>query len=243
SEIVPRGRTVRSASCRCRATLRPHAKLAVEKWICLGCFLGVYKTDEKCKCPFCRTPNVQEEQIRKHMMEIGDAEAFHLLGAGYAQGTWGLSKAPKKALEHLLRAGELGCAESYALVAKAYLGDREVGLDVEIENTKAKHYFQLSTIGGSAYSRHILGQLEANAGNIDIALKHWLISAYAGWDPSLDSIRFCYKCKVATKGDYEKALRAHKSATDDMKSPQRDTAAEQFGSWKSNIGPETDQVK
>ena len=47
--------------------------------------------------------------------------------------------------------------------------------------------------------------------------KHWMISAGAGYDDSLEGIRKCYLNGWATKDDFEKALRAHKEAKDDEK--------------------------
>ena len=52
-----------------------------------------------------------------------------------------------------------------------------------------------------------------------------MISAAAGDDDSLTAIRECYLVGDATKDDFEKALRAHNDAKDEMKSDQRDAAA------------------
>ena len=46
------------------------------------------------------------------------------------------------------------------------------------------------------------------------------------WRQSLKEIRKCFVNGVATKDDFEKALRAHKEAKDEMKSDQREAAAE-----------------
>ena len=45
-----------------------------------------------------------------------------------------------------------------------------------------------------------------------------MIAAVAGNDDSLEKIRKCYLNGWATKADFEKALRAHKEANDEMKS-------------------------
>ena len=80
-------------------------------------------------------------------------------------------------------------------------------------------------MGGCVTSRHNLGIFEANAGNPDRAVKHFMMSAGAGYDESLKEIRQCFMRGEATKDDFEKALRAHKEAIDEMKSDQRETAA------------------
>ena len=51
-----------------------------------------------------------------------------------------------------------------------------------------------------------------------------MISASAGYDDSLNEIKECFVNGYATKDDFEKALRAHKEAKDEMKSEQRERA-------------------
>ena len=52
-----------------------------------------------------------------------------------------------------------------------------------------------------------------------------MIAAGAGDDDSLTQIRQGLLNGHATKDDYEKTLRAHKEASDEMKSEQREAAA------------------
>ena len=49
-----------------------------------------------------------------------------------------------------------------------------------------------------------------------------MISAGAGYDLSLTKIRQAFLDGDTTKDDFEKALRAHKAAKDEMKSEQRE---------------------
>ena len=60
---------------------------------------------------------------------------------------------------------------------------------------------------------------------MDRAVKHYMIVAGAGCDDSLKGIRQLYLEGRATKDDFEKALRSHKEAKDEMKSDQREAAA------------------
>ena len=71
-------------------------------------------------------------------------------------------------------------------------------------------------------ARNNLGKLEWNAGNIDRAVKHWMISAGAGYDKPLKEIREGYMKGYVRKEDFERTLRANKEANDEMKSYQRD---------------------
>ena len=90
---------------------------------------------------------------------------------------------------------------------------------------KHKYYLELAAMGGDVTAMHNLGMFEAREGNMDRAMKHWMISAGAGYDKSLKEIREGYMNGHVTKDDFEKALRAHKEANDEMKSDQRDFAA------------------
>ena len=90
---------------------------------------------------------------------------------------------------------------------------------------KAKYYFELAAIGGSAVARYNLGAFEEDEDNMDRAVKHWMISVAAGHDNSLIAIRECFLNEHATKDEFEKALRAHKDANDEMRSDQREAAA------------------
>ena len=158
-------------------------------------------------------------------MEDGDAVAMSQLGVRYADGD-GLSRDEGKAVELWLRAGELGFAASYGNVGSAYYN----GQGVEKDTTKAKHYYELAAMGGQdADSRYYVGIEEVRAGNMDRAVKHWMISAGDGHDESLKAIREEFMRGNATKDDFEKALRAHQAAKNEMKSDQREAAAAFYG--------------
>ena len=87
-------------------------------------------------------------------------------------------------------------------------------------------------MGGDVISRHYLGDLEMNAGNINRGMKHFMIAAGAGRDDSLTIIREGYLNGCGTKKDFEKALCAHKESTDEMESEQREAGA----AWAAAAG-------
>ena len=101
---------------------------------------------------------------------------------------------------------------------------------------KATYYDGLAAMGGDVRSRHNLGVTEGIAGNIDRALKHFTISAGAGYDDSLQKIRDLFMAGHATKDDFEKALRAHKDAKDEMKSDPREEAAAMLTRYRAAGG-------
>ena len=195
------------------------------KTLCAGCIYAAYRADSRELCPFCRTPEATSDELIieriKKRAEGDDANAIYSLGCFYSDGDMGLQQDHNKAMELWLRAGELGCAASHHSIANAYAN----GGGVERDMKKAKYYWELAAMGGQIEARYNLGYIEAQVGNMTRAMKHFMISAGAGDDDSLKKIREGFMNGHATKDDFEKALRAHKDAKDEMKSVQRDAAS------------------
>ena len=139
----------------------------------------------------------------------------------YRDGDYGLPRDQAKALELWHRAGELEHATAYNNIGNAY----DNGTGVERDKTKATYYYELAAMNGSVYARHNLGCNEWQAGNIDRALKHFMIAVRDGESRSLKSIKLMYKNGLATKDDYANALRSYQAYLDEIKSDQRDEAA------------------
>ena len=200
------------------------------KIICGGCSLSpVYdnlgnELIER-KCPFCRTPapySIEEDNKRlQKRVEVDDAWAIYTLGICYRNGDYGFPQDYDKAFELFVRAGELGCAKAYCNVGCAY----EIGRGAEINKKKANHYCVLAAIRGNVYARYNLGNNEQRAGNMNRALKHYMIAAEGGKPDSLKEIQELYTNGHATKEDYATALRAYQAYLVEIKSPQRDKAA------------------
>jgi TPR repeat protein len=133
----------------------------------------------------------------------------------------GLPQNQRKAKKLWLRAGEHGEARGHFSIGVAYYNGEGVGMDTN----KAKYYYELAAVGGNVQAQHNLGCVEEGEGNMDRAVKHWMIAAEAGHDNSLAAIRACFLRGHATKDDFERALRAHKEAKDEMRSEQREAAA------------------
>ena len=200
------------------------------KLICSGCaHAPVYDNQgnvvaEKI-CPFCRTPKpyTDEEKVErlKKLVEKNGPSAIYNLGCDYRDGSWGYPKDHTKALELFHQAAELGYVEAYCCIGCAY----ENGTGVEVDEEKAKHYYELAALKGCMYSRHNLGLVEEKAGNMDRALKHWMIAVRSGYSKSLNEIKELYSNRHASKEDYTKSLQSYQAYLGEIKSPQRDTAA------------------
>lgn len=206
------------------------------KILCSGCIYSpVYdnqgnKVAEE-KCPFCRSAlDVCDSEFVKRYekrMEVNDAWAFYDAGGFTADGVNGYQQNCTKALELWHRAGELGQASAYWNISTTYT---RVG---EKDMEKVVHYWELAAMLGHVKARHELGRMEAWVGNMDRslrgwdrALKHFTIAAGLGCSNSLEEIKKLYTDGIARKEVYTKALRLYQTYLDEVKSAQRDEAAE-----------------
>jgi len=199
------------------------------KVICSGCgYAPVYDNQgnkvSKKTCPFCRTPhNTYATYIKrlKERVEVDDARATYNLGCLYNEGSYGLPQDQTKALELFYRAVELDHTASHNFIGYAY----DKGRGVEVDKEKATYYYELAAMGGCVYARHNLGVDEENQGNMNRALKHYMIAASGGYHGSLKFIKEFYTDGYATKEDYTKALQLYQAYLGEIKSDLRDKAA------------------
>jgi len=198
------------------------------KIICRGCIHAVQSRavkEEEDVCPFCRNqaPDTDDDilELERSRVRNGDAEAINNLGIYYLQGMYGFHQNYVKAMELFLQAAELGFNRAYVNVANSYCSGR----GVEVDMKKAKHYYELAAMKGHAGARNWLGAFEVEAGNMNRALKHYIIAATDGDSSSMKNIIGLYKNGSATKADFEKALRSYQSYLGEIRSKQRDEAA------------------
>jgi len=199
------------------------------KTICHGCAYAMVESEGGGDlCPYCRAPkqSSDEEHIKriKELMDKDNGEAFNMLAQHYYMGTAGVPQDDIKANELYLRAGELGCAAAFYNLGVAY----NDGLGVEGDMKKAKHYYELAAMNGDAHARHNLGELELEglSGNHQRSLRHFIMAAKAGYKESLDQVKRGFKKGLVTKDEYASTLRAHHERLDEMKSDEREEAAQ-----------------
>jgi len=192
--------------------------------ICNGCIYAMLISSGKDICAFCRTPppSSNEEEIKrtKTLIDKRNAEAFLSLAGYYDQGRRGLPRDHQKANELNLKAGELGCADGYYNLGFIY----DQGRGVEVDEKKAKHFYELAAMNGLLKVRYSLGALEWRGGNIDRAYRHLIIAARAGHKLSLDTVKVGFRNGDVTKDEYANTLRAYQKQQDEMKSDERDKA-------------------
>ena len=153
------------------------------------------------------------------LTEKGNANAFYMLGVYYAEGEMGLPQDRQKANDLYLKAGELGCAGAYHNLGNSYYsGER----GVDVDRKKAKHYWELAAMNGHVAARYNLGCVEAQAGNLHRATKHFILAARAGHDKALGMVKQGFMGGIVGKDEYANTLRAYQKSVDEMKSEARD---------------------
>ena len=180
------------------------------------------------RCVFCRTLASDKEEHSKRKrerVEANNPEALHYRGSEcYQAGDY------NGAFEYFTKAAELGDAEAQFQLGYMY-GE---GVGVEKDDKKGIYHYEKAAIGGHCGARHNLAYIEvkniieAKNGNMERAVKHWIIAANLGHEASMKALLPSYKNGDITKEEYGATLRTHQAAVDAMKSAQRD-AAERFG--------------
>ncbi|KAK1733667.1 Sel1-like repeat family protein [Skeletonema marinoi] len=210
-----------------------HYQLSLIKVICDGCFHANYmrEFEERLenRCPFCRKdlPKTYEECDKQKMkrVEANDPVAMYEVGFNlFKKGNY------SSAFGYWMKAAELGdAAAHYRLSCMYHNGDGvekdgEKEMIVEKDCEKEVHHLEEAAIGGHPRARHNLGFHEYDNGNIERAVKHWIIAAAQGHDGSIKALMYEFRRGFVSKDDLAAALRAHQAAVDATKSPQREAA-------------------
>jgi TPR repeat protein len=95
---------------------------------------------------------------------------------------------------------------------------------VSKDERKARHYSEKGAMAGCIDSRLNLGVYDANSGNYDRDIKHWLIGANSGDIRAFNDVKLAMIQGDASKDQYAQALRGYKVYLDEVKSDQRDSA-------------------
>jgi len=194
------------------------------KRICNGCVhanqMRELEGNLQQKCPFCRhpTPKTAKESETRMMKRIEVNDSFATFQMGLRRHDEGNHE---EAFKYWTKAVELGDVESHYLLSTMYQG----GPGVEKDEKKEVYHLEQAAIGGDRGARYNLGCTEAENGNFERAVKHWIIAAQLGDDASIQVLKQCYADGKINKEDFAAALRAYQAAVDATKSPQREAAA------------------
>ena len=204
------------------------------KVICNGCShankMRAYEKRLEYSCPFCREPmsSTDDEHDKRRMkrVEANDPVSIHQEGViQYKRGEY------IKAFEYWTKAADLGDAEAHYKLALSY----HHGHGVEKNKGKKIYHLEEAAIGGHPHARYSLGRYEWNYGNLERAVKHWIIAATQGQDESVKNLMNAFKGGFVEKANLDSALRAYQAAVDATKSPQRE-AAEAYYKNSNSVG-------
>jgi TPR repeat protein len=71
-------------------------------------------------------------------------------------------------------------------------------------------------------------------GNIERAVKHWIIAANMGHEKAIQRLKKCYADGEVSKEDFAAALRAHHAAVEATKSPQREVGDKEVAALRAH---------
>ena len=198
------------------------------KLICNGCYCANERREEEAsldqRCPFCRAPLPKEGDYDKYIMKrikANDPAAMRQEGLGkYYKGDFTGS------FEYCSKAAEVGDADAHCQLSRLY----NLGHGVEKDEKKEVHHLEEAAIRGHPKARYNLGCHESDNGNIERAVKHWIIAAAQGHDFSIKKLMDVFREEdgMVSKDDLAAALRAHQAAVDSAKCPQREAAEEYY---------------
>ncbi|EJK65065.1 hypothetical protein THAOC_14131 [Thalassiosira oceanica] len=191
--------------------------------LCDGCILAAKKRGLMDSCPFCRAPNKPENEeaivatIEKRV-DAGDPWGMYARAAEYDR-----QKDSARAVEMYERSAALGEKRAHYMLGCIYSDGTD---GVEVDHDKAISHFEAAAMEGHVQARFYAGQLAEDVGLLDTALQHWLIAASLGLKEALDEVKKMFMRNLATKAEYEKALRDYHGAAKEMSSRDRDEAAQ-----------------
>ena len=195
------------------------------KTICIGCeyanersHYANKRSHEVILCPFCREPVPDKEEYDRRMMKrvkANDPAALREMGAkNVGEGDY------ESAFEYYIKAAELGDLHAHFQLGCMY----RQGVGVEKDMEKAAYHWEKAAIGGHPRARRNLAVFEEEKGNMERAVKHYIIAANLGDEESMKALWVAFKRGQIKKEDLEATLRTHQAAVDAMKSPQREKA-------------------
>lgn len=203
-------------------------KLCCGKIVCDGCIEEIRDKDNRKEkvgdlCPFCRVVSTSSNTVElvKKRMELNDPDAFMVMAHITSVGTYGQKKDEEKAVSLMEKASELGSVDANTSLGFAYL-QGTFGLQKDIG--KAKRYLENAAIKGNCEARYRLGCMDNTKETVSRGVKHFIIGARDGHEPSLVSVKKAFTAGYATKEEYEDTLRAYNESLNATKTKEREKA-------------------
>jgi len=196
------------------------------KMICSACNFdnmhACYRNEMDWVCPFCRAPTLKKDQkflCMEKRAGLGDAEAMWMLASHYRDGDGYVARDESKALQWFKKSADLGNGNAQDSLGCAY---KNGSLGVEVDKIKALRYFELAAKSGNVLARHDAGLNVNLKPDAITAVKHWRISAAAGYAHSVSCLINAFEFGFISHKDLSPSLRARDKARLEMKSESRD---------------------
>ena len=197
------------------------------KRICGGCSYANHQREIEQgleqRCPFCREPmpKTDEDHQKNLAKRVKTDDPIALLKMGVKCDE---ERDHEGAFGYYTRAAGLGEMDAHFNLSLMY----QKGEGVEKDGKKKVYHLEEAAIGGHASARNNLGCHEENSGQINRAMKHYIIAANLGHGGALEAVKMGFAHGVVSKENFEAALRGHQAAVDATKSKQRDESYECF---------------
>ena len=188
------------------------------KMFCIGCMHEIYRKGNRI-CPFCRSRSEDCYYIKtlEKRAAVGDYKALYNLGFEYQRGEY-VKRNEDKMMELFHRAAKLGSVNAHVMLNDIY---REGLFGVKISETKADYHMLASAMRGHNVARSNIGLFDISHGHVNRGVKHLLISAGDGFEPSVNILHKLWNLGIAKKDDYDKASLAYKAYLDATTSSRR----------------------
>jgi hypothetical protein len=162
------------------------------KNVCKGRFYSFCMSGNNDKCSFCNAEVDVTDEVKVAKLttrvEANDSSSTYLLAHNYYHGLKGLQQ------------GHLG---------NVYLEGRDM--------KKAKFHWEAAAMAGCEVARHNLGVLETNSGNMDQAIKHWIIAASGGQYRAMQELIEYFEKGSVTRESIESTLKAYNNSCAEMR--------------------------
>lgn len=181
-------------------------------------------------CAFCRSNRSRNEKeeverLQARVDKFNDPLAMNQLGDFLIDGLKGLKQNRKKAMELYGRSYELGSPEAADRLSYYNAGNFAVKLKYLKEGAKRGHINSCVELGVNI----------ANSGtDVEYAKRLLMTAAGAGDDEAMGFLWRFFRSGHLSKGDLEGTLRAKQSASDEVKSENREFAKKYLAFLRSN---------
>jgi TPR repeat protein len=147
-------------------------------------------------------------------VEANDAGAMFMLAECYYRGRGGLQQDRSKGDELLIMAADLGSSQAHYNLAVGHLEGGNL--------KKAKFHFEAAAMAGHDDARSEVGKMEAQSGNMNRALKNWMIAASAGNYNAMNNLRGNFEMGHVSRDAVISTLASYNNSCAEMRSEARD---------------------